>query len=376
MAPLPRWFEALKKDPKATEAGIRWFTPEETEAKRAELARGYESPELRECLHLTEEAFTAAKTQVARFVPVGEGPATADRTGTKHRGLLLLDKQAPAADELKVALSPLHPPLFWLGGGQTVSSLKDVFAPYFPTYFPSEEKLEKTVRAFLGTGTVNQIDLIQLHDRYKASPFLDPVAWGSAYKREPFTTDTLPRGPEGQEMARRFREQAPEGHPWYTFRSLFSKSLLRAEAYANVAEGVNIFVAQVRYRPAKQAAQIKDINQKLGTRYPEDLPVDLAGALLGLPFDQPEVIRAAFQKQPPVPSINFMLLCLDCLAPENAAAEQELRPFATHADSSVRQTVANLALRRGLKPLLTEMAGREEHPELKKQISEAAQRLK
>jgi hypothetical protein len=241
---------------------------------------------------------------------------------------------------------------------------------------PSEEKLEKTVRAFLGTGTVNKIDLIQLHDRYKASPFVDPLAWGSAHKKDPFATAAPPRGPEGLEMARRFREQAPEGRPSYTFRALFSKSLLRAEAYANVAEGVNIFVAQVRYRPAKQTAQLKDINQKLGTRYPEDLPVDLAGALLGLPFDPPELIRAGFQKQPPVPSINFMLLCLDCLAGDNAAAEKDLRPLATHADSSVRQTVANLALRRGLKPLLTEMAGREEHPELKKQLTETAQHLK
>jgi hypothetical protein len=376
MAPLPKWFEALKKDPKATEAGIRWFTPEESEKKRAELAQSYESPELRERLHLPEEAFASAKTQVARFVPVGEGPVTADRTGTKHRGLLLLDKQAPSADELKVALSPRHPPLFWLGGGQTVASLKDVFTAYFPTFFPSEEKLEKTVRAFIGTGSVNKIDLIQLHDRYKVSPFLDPIAWGSAHKREPFTTDSLPRGPEGQDIARRFREQAPEGTPWYTFRTMFSKALLRAEAHANMADGVHIFVAQVRYRPAKQDAQIKDINQKLGTHYPEDFPVDLAGALPGLPFDQAELIRAGAQKQPPVPSINFMLLCLDCLAADNAAAEKDLHPYASHADTSVRQTVANLAARRGLKSLIAEMAGREEHPELKKQLSEAAQRLK
>ena len=376
MAPLPKWFEALKKDPKATEAGIRWFTPEESEKKRTELAQGYESPELRNHLHLPEAAFTTAKTQVARFLPVAEGPATTDRTGTKHRGLLMLDKQAPSADELKVALSPQHPPLFWLSGGQTVASLKDVFTAYLPSYFPSEEKLEKTVRAFLGTGSANKIDLIQLHDRYKASPFLDPVAWGSAHPREPFTTDALPRGPEGQEMARRFREQAPEGTHWYSFRTMFSKSVLRAEAHANMADGVHIFVAQVRYRPAKQAAQLKDINQKLGTHYPEDFPVDLAGALLGLPFDQAELIRAGAQKQPPVPSINFMLLCLDCLATDNAAAEKDLRPYASHADTSVRQTVANLALRRGLKPLISEMAGTEQHPELKKQLSEATQRLK
>lgn len=376
MPPLPKWFEALKKDPKATEAGIRWFTPEETEARRAELLRGYESGSTRTRYHLPEAAFTTAKAQVARFQPVAEGPATSDRTGHKHRGWLLLDKQAPAADELKVALAPEHPPFFWLGGGQTVASLKDVLAAYFPSHVPSEEKLERTVRGFLGTGSANKIDLIQLHDRYKASGFMDPVAWGSSQQRDPFTLEPLPKGPEGQDMARHVREQAPKGIPTFTFRSLFSKSILRAEAYAGIAEGVNIFVGQVRYRPDKQAALIRDLNQKLGTKYPEDLPVDLAGALLGLPFDQAELIRTGLQKPPPPASINFGLLVLDCLAPDAATAEQGLREYASHADSGVRQTVANLALRRGLEPLLTEMAGREQHPELKKQLTEAAQRLK
>ncbi|MDY7226045.1 hypothetical protein [Hyalangium rubrum] len=375
MPPLPKWFEALKKDPKATEAGIRWFTPEESEAKRAELLRGYEAGDARTRLHLPEAAFTTAKTQVARFLPVAEGPATSDRSGHKHRGWLLLDKQAPSADELKVALAPSHPPFFWIGGGQTVASLKEVFASYFLTHVPSEDKLERTVRGFLGTGSVNKIDLIQLHDRYEASPFLDALAWGSAHKRDPFTLELMPKGHEGQDMARRFREQAPEGLATFTFRSLFSKSILRAEAHAGVADGVNVFVGQVRYRPARQAALIRDLNEKLGTKYPEDLPVDLAGALLGLPFDSPELIRAGLQKPPPPASINFGLLVLDCLAPDAATTEKDLREYASHADDSVRQTVANLALRRNLKALVSEMAGREQHPELKKQLGEAAQRL-
>jgi hypothetical protein len=322
--------------------------------------------------HLPDAALAAAKEQFSRFIPVGEGPTASDREGNKTRSWLLLGKQSP--DELKVALSPVHPPFLWLGAGQTAASLKEALAPYFPAHMPSEDKMERTVRGFLGTGATNHIDLIQLHDRYQASDFLDGLTWGSAYKKDPFL-EMLPKGHYGQEMIQRYRAQAPEGIPTFSFRSLFSKSILRAEAHANVAEGVNIFVGQLRYHPAKQQALIRDLNQRLGMRLPEDIPVDLAGALIGLPFDPPEVIRAALPKQTDLAKISFGLLCLDCLASDYAAAEKDLREYASHPEGAVRQLVANLALRRGLKSLLSEMAAREQHPELKKQLTAAFQRL-
>lgn len=370
--PHPKWFDALKKDPKLAESGIHWFTPEEAEARRAELSQWYETSDVRLRHHLPEAAFAAARELASRFIPVGEGPTASSREGQKTRCWLLLGKQSQ--DELKVALSPMYPPFLWLGAGQTAASLKEALAPYFPPHMPSEDKLERTVRGFIGTGTMNHIDLFQLRDRYKTSAFLDGLPWGSAYKKDPFL-DLLPKGHHGQEVVERFSAQAPEGHPSFSFRSLFSKSVLRAEAHANVAEGVNIFVAQLRYHPAKQQALMRELNQQLGMRLPEDLPVDLAGALIGLPFDPPEVIRAALPKQTDPSKISFGLLCLDCLATDNAAAEQELRPYASHLEGAVRQLVANLALRRRLKPLITEMAEREQHPELKQKLSEVVQRL-
>lgn len=370
--PHPKWFDALKKDPKLTESGIHWFTPQEAEARRAELTHGYQTGDPRLRHHLPEAVFLSAREQASRFIPVGEGPTASSREGQKTRSWLLLGKQSQ--DELKVALSPMHPPFLWLGAGQTADSLKEALAPYFPAHTPAEDKLERTVRGFIGTGAMNHIDLFQLRDRYKASAFLDGLTWGSAYKKDPFL-DLLPKGHYGQEMAERYRAQAPEGIHTFSFRSLFSKSILRAEAHANVAEGVNIFVAQLRYHPAKQQALVRELNQRLGMRLPEDLPVDLAGALLGLPFDPPEVIRAALPRQTDPAKISFGLLCLDSLASDNAAAEKELRGYASHPEGPVRQLVANLALRRGLKPLITEMASREQHPELKQKLTEAAQRL-
>jgi len=370
--PNPKWFEALKKDPKVTESGIHWFTPEEAETRRTEVAGWYERGDTRVRHHLPDAALTAARELFARFVPVGEGPTASDREGNKTRSWLLLGKQSP--DELMVALSPVHPPFLWLGAGQTMASLQEALAPYFPPHLPSEDKMERTVRGFLGTGANNHLDLVQLHDRYEASDFLDRLTWGSAYKKDPFL-EMLPKGHYGQEMIQRYRAQAPEGIPTFSFRSLFTRSILRAEAHANVADGVNIFVAQLRYHPAKQQALIRDLNQRLGMRLPEDLPVDLAGALIGLPFDPPEVIRAALPKQTDLAKISFGLLCLDCLAGDYSEAEKDLREYAFHPEGAVRQLVANLALRRRLKPLLSEMASREQHPELKKQLTEAFQRL-
>ena len=342
--PQPKWFEALKKDPKAAESGIHWFTPEEAEAKRAELAEA-----------------------AARFVPVGEGPTALDRQGHKTRSLLLLARQSP--DELKVALSPTYPPLLWIGAGQTAASFKEATAVYFPQFMPVEDKLERTVRGFLGTGAGGKLDLIQLHDRYKAAAaFIDPLAWGSQYTKDPFL-DSMPRGPQGQDLARRYSEQAKEGLATFSFRSLFSKSVLRVEAHANVAPGVHLFIGQVRYHAAKQAAVIHELNQKLGMHLPEDLPVDVAGALIGLPFDPPEVIRAALPQQTDPAKLAFGLLCLESLDADAAALEKDLRQYASHPEGSVRQLVANLAHRRKLAPLLSEMAASEPHPELKKQLT-------
>ena len=372
MPPTPKWFDVLKKDPKAIEAGIHWFTPEESEAKRLELLREYDPSRGRARQHLPDEAFTAARALVERFLPVGMGPTATDRLGNKTRSWLLVDKQSTV--ELKVALSPFHPPFFWLSAGQTVATLKDALAPYFLPSPPSEDKLERTVRGFLGTGARDHLDLIQLHDRYEASAFMDGVAWGSAYPREP-VLDMLPKGAAGQAQARRYREQAPTGTPTFSFRSLYSRSILTAEAHVGVVEGINLFIARLRYRPAKQASMIRELNQRLGTKYPEDLPVDLAGALVGLPFDTSDTVRAVLSQPLQPAQLSFTLLCLDGLAPDPASAERQLREYVSHPEGSVRQLVAQLALRRGLKGLLTEMAGTEKHPELQKQISEAVRRL-
>lgn len=370
---LPKWLEALKMDPKSVEAGIRWLTPEESEAKRAELGSWYEKGDERVRHHLPDAAFSAAKEQAARYVPVAEGPAAGTRQGHKTRSWLMLAKQS--LEELKVALSPVHPPFLWLGGGQTVASLKEAFAPYFLPFVPSEDKLERTVRGFIGTGSGQNIDLIKLHDRYKASAFLEGVAWGSLYPKDPIP-DLMPKGSEGESMASRFRDQAKEGAPTFSFRSLHSKSILRAEAYAQIVSGLNVFVLQLRYHAAKQAPLIRELNRRLGSRFPEDLPVDLAGALIGLPFDPPEPIRAALPSRTDPLQLSFGLICLNCLASDSATAEQDLRPYSTHSETGVREVVAHLALRRGLKPLLTDMAGREQHPEVKKQLAASLERLK
>lgn len=198
--------------------------------------------------------------------------------------------------------------------------------------------------------------------------------WGSAYKTGPLL-DTLPKGPEGQDLARRLLDQAPVGTASFSFRSLFSKSVLRVEDHAGLTQGLTLFVSHLRYRPARHAPLIRDLNQRLGSHYSEDLPIDLVGALLGLPFDSPERIRAALPAQSAPASLSFGLLCLEALAENDTMAENDLRPYASHSEGAVRQLVANLGIRRGLETLVSDMARDERHPELKQRLSEAAQRL-
>ncbi len=368
----PRWFDALKKDPKAAEVGVQWFSPAESEARRRELLQEYDPLRGSAGQNLSEEAFSAARALAKRYLPVGLGPTATARLGQKTRAWLLLD--TASAPELKVALSPLHAPFFWLSAGQSVASLREALAPYFLASAPAEETLERTERGLVGTGAREGLDLLQLHARYQDSAFLDGVAWGSAYPREP-AMDSLPRGAAGRVQARRFLEQSPTHRATFSFRSLHSRSLLTAEAHEGAVEGVRLFIVRLRYRPAKQSALIRALNQRLGSTYPEDLPIDLAGALTGLPFDTADTVSRALTPGLSPASLSFALLCLEGLAADNASAEARLRPFSEHPEGLVRQLVAHLAMRRGLSGLLADMAARETHPELKQRLVEAVRRL-
>ena len=329
-------------------------------------------PSLRLRLQLSEEAFTDARAKLADFLPVAEGPCVTDHRGRVHPSLLWIGEKGLAATELKLALSPLHPPAFWASAGQTAATVQEALSTYFPKQRIPESAFGKVERGYLGNNAADGLDLIKLHDRYAASPFMDPVAWGSAHAQDPRGEKPLSPGLRGRERAREYRAQddAPGTPATYTFRTLHSQSILRVEAHLGVGPGLNVFVAELRYQPVRNAAHVERLNRDLGGRLPTDLPLDLAGVLVGLRFDPADRIREVLDGARPE-QLHLALMCLAALAPDDAAAEAELEPFADHPEESVRRVVAHLAEQRGLNAMLGRMAESEASPSLREELGRA-----
>ncbi|HLT30264.1 MAG TPA: hypothetical protein VK013_09470 [Myxococcaceae bacterium] len=372
MAHPPRWLESLKKEPRLAAAGLRWLTPEEAASHKARALMDEGEPSLQLRLQLAEKAFSEARAKLAEFVPVAEGPSVTDQRGRVHPSLLWIGEKGLAATELKLALSPLHPPAFWVSAGQTATTVQDAVSAYFPKQRIPESAFGKVERGYLGNNAADGLDLIKLHDRYAASPFMDPVAWGSAHAQDPRGEKPLSPGHRGRERARDYRAQDddPRTPATYTFRTLHSQSILRVEAHLGVGPGLNVFVAELRYQPVRNTAPVERLNRDLGTRLPTDLPLDLAGALVGLRFDPADRIHEALKGARPE-QLHLALMCLAALAADDAAAEAELEPFSDHPEESVRRAVAHLAERGGLHALLNRMAQAEASPSLREELGRA-----
>lgn len=368
----PRWLESLKKDPRLAVAGVRWLTPEASAAHRQRALQDDAEPALRLRLQLSEEAFAEAKEKVEGHLPIAEGPSVTDHRGGVHRSLFWIGTRGLAATELKLALSPQHPPACWVSAGQTVEAIQEALSTYFPKQRTEAEAFSSVERGFLGSNAADGLDLIKLHDRYAASPFVDPVAWGSAHAEDPRGDAPLSPGHRGRERARGYRAQDddPTTPTSFTFRTLHSKSILRVEAHLEVGPGLHVFVAEVRYQPVRNTAPVERLNQAMGTRLPMDLPLDLAGALMGLRFDSADRIHRVLHDARPE-QLHFALMCLNALASDDAAAESDLAPFSDHPEESVRRVVGRLAERRNLSGLLQRMEAAEPSPALKEELRRA-----
>src|SRR5690606_33148718 len=211
MAHPPRWLESLKKEPRLAAAGLRWLTPEEAASHKARALMDEGEPSLQLRLQLAEKAFSEARAKLAEFVPVAEGPSVTDQRGRVHPSLLWIGEKGLAATELKLALSPLHPPAFWVRAGQTATTVQDAVSAYFPKQRIPESAFGKVERGYLGNNAADGLDLIKLHDRYAASLFMEQMALGSANAQ--YMRSEMNISPRRLGSCRQHNNRAQDAHP-------------------------------------------------------------------------------------------------------------------------------------------------------------------
>jgi len=265
--PQSRCFE-LKGDDELTRAlDLRWLSDDESAAVKEAWLSAWRQVPFDETFH------DRCRQRLERCRPLALGPARRRRFDqTENRLVLVSDPAAP--DEVFVSLSHAMPSSLWLAAPATREGLLEAVASYIDPERPLAVELERTHRM------VKPLDVDRLEQIEQAvrglELWVDDATWGSAFDDDPW------RGVDGPiEMLdqARWREEAaaedPDRFPSLGFRMLWSGSTMRVEQHP-----MGMWVFDLRYRPAADKRVIASLNDLLGIRLPEDVPVDLAASLL------------------------------------------------------------------------------------------------
>lgn len=356
---LPSWVEALQKNPELMPRGqsLRWLSAQEGEAyRRALLARWDEAS-------FGEEFGASCRARLVRSLPVAIGPSRRARLAGREETLLLLfDPQHP--EDLFASFGDRLPALLWVPLGKRAETLQSRLAPYLLRATTAAHALPRVVRIFKGTakelGVDTLEDLTAILTAFET--WLDPAFWGSAFDEDPWPEDT-----SSLSMLRlrvlldETRRQSPGRFPSYSFRTLWSKSIFRIEQHP-----FGGFVFELRYEPLAQPEVIRELEEVLPLRLPEDLPVDLAASLLRGPTVTPLFLSEALKQEGEAP---YLALAQCAIAPWEASSEALLRSMLSSPET--RPAALDLALAYSYRGLLLETLAATDDDALREQLEEA-----
>lgn len=373
----PEWLRVLATEVELGELGVAFLDAGERARVAARVRRLWSAGGPVGTIH-TQATLGESQRRLARRQPVAWGPTTRRRDGTEERSLLWLDD----ADPTRLWLSPseAYPPFLWIDAGCDLESLRVALLDVAPARGVRREQLEATVRAFLGYagrivvpspmgGELETAGIEGLDRHLSLSPFLEPGTWGSAFADDPWP-DLIPPQP-GLALKLEARQvemgaQAP-GQPWScTWRLRHSRAWLTIEMHHG-----DIFVVEVRYRPAAHQNVVAHMNATFGCDYPLDMPLDAIATLLGFPFDGVGDLEPALRRASDPEEIAGLLLVLSALRHSELEAHATWRELADHPEVVVRATVANIALAYNFESLLEERSLLEPDPGLRAEIEAA-----
>lgn len=368
------WLETLRNDRTIASLGITWVDRAESDRMRDVLEHEYAQSGPLGTIH-TEATVALSRDLLSRRRLVARGPSSKTREGIDEPSLLFVDVADP--DRLYLALSPTYPPFLWLEVGTTRTELEQALREFFPRPRRDRSDMPGCARGFIGyrlrfgvpnpvTGELDPADVAELDRHFTLNPFVESASWGSAFYDDPWP-DEIPDQPglmlKLTARQRAVAEQAA-GAVWsVTRRTRHSRSYLSIELHHR-----EIFVAQVRYRPSPQRDVIRRVNAHFGCDYPEDLPVDALGALLGFAFDQNRDLEERLEVTSAPEELAGLLLVLSALRHGDLGMVSIYRRYLTHPEPMLRATLCNILVALNYESMLEEMSVTEKDPELRTQI--------
>lgn len=198
-AESPAWLTALRADPAAEAAGVRWLPV---------------PPE-----HPGPSGDRQAVQRVAEVALGGGEPC----------GQLLLTAALP--DELVAALAPEQPQPLWIPVGSDLAALAQALAPYRAVRTPARLQLPLARRGFIGHTESLGRSFIELAAELARHPALAAGSWGSAYADDPWPRPLPADVPPAvcDLLQQRYARQTPGRPRSLTFVTRWSRSLVSLE---------------------------------------------------------------------------------------------------------------------------------------------------
>jgi hypothetical protein len=252
----------------------------------------------------------------AAAIPVASGPARHDVFGREDHCVVLVHPAEP--DRLYVALHRRYPAALWI----PIAS-KAGFARALATYFspPAADPPPAVTRVSLGLVQ----DVYALEER-----FLDHNPYCEGYGSD-------------EALA---ADAGAAGHR-FTVRTLHSHARIEVSSYGNLV------TATIAYAPADDAETITTCNRAHGRRFPADLPVDAAAALIEHPVATGADILQALHASAPSGLQTMAVLTLELI--QAPLTQSDLEAVAGSDDAELRRAVRTVAERRGFHALVERM---------------------
>lgn len=370
---FPSWLTELREGVGVERFGLRWVCEAESKEFGQRLLDAYERGPIG-TMHTTA-TLQLSREILQRSHLVAFGPASKTRDRISEPTLLFIDEAHP--ESLRLAFSEAYPPFLWLDAGTTTGTLLESLAEVFPRPKLKRLDMTQTARGFMGyrlrfgipspySGEVEPANAAELDRHFAVNPFVESASWGSACLDDPWP-DEIPRQPGYiSKIAIRQREvnAQAEGAVWsISRRTRHSRSYLTIELHHR-----DIFIVEVRYRPANHVGVIERLNGHFGCDYPKDMPLDAVAALLGFQFDSTEDLSARLDATAEPEQIAGLLTVLSGLHHSDLGVVRYYRRYMDHPEPVVRTTLCNIFAAYNHESMLEEMTVIEPDPEIREQI--------
>lgn len=147
-----------------------------------------------------------------------------------------------------------------------------------------------------------------------------------------------------------------------TYRSKYSRSQISIEVHPEYIGLNNVYVFEIRHQPNPYPEIVEALNEKCGTSYPTQLPLDVLGIVMGFNFFTKEKALELLQQQTTPEAISEVLSMLIPLMHDDIGLQSVIRPYLREGSFDGRGSLYNLFIQYNFTYLLEEACFSEPEP--------------